>query len=281
MNILVTGGAGFIGTNLCERLVADGHDVVSLDNYFTGSTDNHVAGVTYVIGGTRSIHEVLPTDKFDIIYHLGEYARVEQSFEDWDLVYKFNKLGTMSVLEYAKKINAKLVYAGSSTKFADNHDGYIKSPYTWSKESNTELVKLFCQWNSIDYAITYFYNVYGPREMGNGKYGTLIALFKEKIKNGEPLTIVLPGSQRRNFTHVDDIVDGLIIIGEKGYGDELGIGHDESYSVMEVAGLFGGPIKILPERKGNRISGKVVTDRTKALGWYPKRNLEDYIQNGC
>ena len=117
--------------------------------------------------------------------------------------------------------------------------------------------------------------------MGNGKYGTLIALFKEKIKNGEPLTIVLPGSQRRNFTHVDDIVDGLIIIGEKGYGDELGIGHDESYSVMEVAGLFGGPIKILPERKGNRISGKVVTDRTKALGWYPKRNLEDYIKNGC
>ena len=282
MNILVTGGAGFIGSNLSERLVNDEHTVVSLDNYFTGTRDNHVANVTYVTGDTQIIEQSFSDEiKFDLIYHLGEYARVEQSFEDWDLVYQFNKLGTMAVLNYAKKVGAKLIYAGSSTKFADQHDGYIKSPYTWSKESNTEFVKLFCEWNNMDYAITYFYNVYGPKEMGNGKYGTLIALFKEKMDKGEPLTVVLPGTQRRNFTHVDDIVDGLIIIGSNGYGDELGIGHDISYSVMDVAELFGGPIKTLPERKGYRMSGKVVTDRTKALGWFPKRNLEEYINDGC
>ena len=278
MNILVTGGAGFIGSNLCERLVNDNHNVVSLDNYFTGSRNNQIANVTYITGDTQTIElEFNDNTKFDIIYHLGEYARVEQSFNDFELVYNYNKLGTMAVLNFAKKVEAKLIYAGSSTKFADQHDGYIKSPYTWSKESNTEFVKLFCEWNNMDYAITYFYNVYGPREMGKGKYGTLIALFKEKIDRGEPLTVVLPGTQRRNFTHVDDIVDGLIIIGEKGYGDELGIGHNISYSVMEVAELFGGPIKTLPARKGNRMSGKVVTDRTKALGWYPKKELKDYI----
>jgi|TARA_A100001388_G_C28771856_1_gene504435 UDP-glucose 4-epimerase len=277
LKVLVTGGAGFVGSHLCERLVNEGHDVTSIDNYFTGSEDNHVQGVLYRDLDTRDVCE-LPTN-FDIVYHLGEYSRVEQSFDDFEKVWEYNKIGTKCILDFVKKCDAKLVYAGSSTKFTNEHIGYIKSPYTWSKETNTEFVKLFCEWNSIDYAITYFYNVYGPREIESGPYATLIAMFINKVKNGEPLTIVQPGTQKRNFTHIDDIIDGLILVGKEGYGDEYGIGCDDSYTIMDVAAMFGinTKIEMLPARKGNRMSAKVITDRTRALGWSSRKNLKDYI----
>ena len=134
-------------------------------------------------------------------------------------------------------------------------------------------------WFNIPYAITYFYNVYGEREIQTGRYATLIALFKEKIKNKERLTIVSPGTQKRNFTHIDDIIDGLVLVGENGYGDEFGIGSPEAFTVLEVAELFGGEIQMLPERKGNRMMADVVTDKTQALCWSPKCNLADYIEN--
>jgi len=276
MRILVTGGAGFVGSHLCERLVADGHHVVSVDNYYTGSENNHVDGVTYLESDTQWMSSIL-IPNFDMVYHLGEYSRVEQSFDDFETVWEYNKLGTKAVLDFVKESNAKLIYAGSSTKFAFEHPGYVKSPYTWSKESNTEFVKLFCEWNNIDFAITYFYNVYGPREIEYGSYATLIALFKRKMENGEPLTVVSPGTQQRNFTHVSDIVDGLILVGMNGHGDEYGIGHPTAYTILEVAEMFGGDIEMLPERKGNRLSAKVITDKTKELGWNPKYELKDYI----
>lgn len=278
-NILVTGGAGFVGSHLCERLKNDGHKVVSVDNYFTGSVDNHVPGVTYINLDTKNIMfdlELVNT-KFDYIYHLGEYSRVEQSFEDFHTVWRFNTLGIKSMLEFAKTKKAKFIYAGSSTKFAVTDPLYIQSPYAWSKESNTKLVKLFCEHNDIDYAITYFYNVYGPREIKSGDYATLIALFQGKMERGDPLTVVSPGTQKRNFTHVNDIVDGLVLVGEQGYDDEYGIGSPDSYTVLEVAKMFGGDIKMLPERKGNRMSAQIVTLRTKELGWSVKHNLQDYI----
>lgn len=276
--ILVTGGAGFVGSHLCERLVSLGHNVTSLDNYFTGSRDNHVDGVNYVMGGTQDIYYLFYEDTFDYIYHLGEYSRVEQSYDDMSIVWLFNKVGTYEVIRYAKKINAKLIYSGSSTKFADNTPGYEQSPYTWSKATNTEFLKQYADWYGLDYAITYFYNVYGPREITNGKYATLIGIYAEAMRNDMVLPVVLPGTQKRNFTHIDDIVDALILIGENGKGDEYGIGHPDSYSVLDVAELFGGKIKHLPERKGNRMSAQVLTDKTRALGWSPKRNLPDYIK---
>ena len=133
-------------------------------------------------------------------------------------------------------------------------------------------------WFNVPYAITYFYNVYGPREIQTGKYATLIALFKEKMKNGEPLTIVSPGSQKRNFTHIDDIINGLILVGENGYGDEIGIGSPEAYSIKEIAEMFGGKIEMLPERKGNRMTADVISAKTEALGWKPTRTIGKYIE---
>lgn len=277
--ILVTGGAGFIGSNLCERLSQEAdNEVYSLDNYFTGSIENHVENVIYIKGATSDIAELI-TFSPDIIYHLGEYSRVEQSFDDIEKVWEYNKDGIFAVLEFARKTGAKIVYAGSSTKFGDGGLGRSQSPYAWTKASNTELVENYGVWFNVPYAIVYFYNVYGKREIQSGKYATLIALFKEKMKNDEPLTIVSPGTQKRNFTHIDDIIDGLVLVGKYGYGDEFGIGSPESYTILEIAQMFGGEIEMLPERKGNRMSADVMTEKTEALGWKATRGIKEYIEN--
>lgn len=275
--ILVTGGAGFVGSHLCERLAQNSqNEVYSLDNYFTGSTDNHVPGVEYIKGNTSDIDKLV-SFRPDIVYHLGEYSRVEQSFDDMEAVWKFNKDGIFSVLEFVRKNGCKILYAGSSTKFGDGGLGRSASPYAWTKATNTELVMNYGDWFNVPYAITYFYNVYGGREIASGKYATLIALFKEKMKNGEPLTVVSPGNQKRNFTHIEDIIDGLVLVGDYGYGDEFGIGCPDSYSILDVAKMFSGQVEMLPERRGNRMVADVITDKTNALGWSPKRSLKDYI----
>ena len=276
--VLVTGGAGFVGSNLCERLAQDeNNEVYSLDNYFTGSKDNHVPNVTYIEGLTADIDQLIDFEPHTI-YHLGEYSRVEQSFDDIEKVWRYNKDGIFAVLQFARKTGAKIVYAGSSTKFGDGGLGRSQSPYAWSKATNTELVENYGNWFNVPYAIVYFYNVYGKREIQTGKYATLIALFKEKMRKGEALTIVSPGTQKRNFTHVDDIINGLVLVGENGYGDEFGIGSPEAYSIKEIAEMFGGKIEMLPERKGNRMTADVVTAKTEALGWKPTRTIKEYIE---
>ncbi|MFO0765108.1 MAG: NAD-dependent epimerase/dehydratase family protein [Patescibacteria group bacterium] len=275
--VLVTGGAGFIGSHLCERLLADGYTVISLDDYSAGSKDNHIAGVDYREGHTRDIATLVP-EQIDLVYHLGEYARVEQSFNDVQKVFASNMVGTQAVLEFVRANGAKLIYAGSSTKFADAGIGRDQSPYAWTKATNTNLVQRYADWFGIKYAITYFYNVYGPRERADVNTGTLVAIFADRTKKGLPLQVRLPGTQRRNFTHVNDIVDGLMLVGERGEGDEYGLGHPDSYSILEVAQMFGGDIEYLPERPGNRMtSGVDIRRATLELGWSPKNALPAYI----
>ena len=278
-NILITGGAGFIGSNLCEELVKkEDFRVTSLDNYSTGSSENHIQGVNYIAGDTSQI-EKLVDFKPDIVYHLGEYSRVEQSFFEVEKVWNYNKLGTFSVLEFCRKNKCKIVYAGSSTKFGDGGLGRSQSPYGWTKASNTELVVNYGEWFGLDYAICYFYNAFGKREISKGKYATLIALFAEKMRKGENLTVVSPGNQRRNFTNVKDIISALVLIGEKGHGDEYGIGNSESFSVLEIAKIFGGNIDMIPPRKGNRFDSSVISEKTLSLGWKPKYSVVEYIKD--
>src|SRR3989344_3162056 len=274
--ILVTGGAGFIGSNLCKRLAKDGHKVISLDNYFTGSRENHVKGVEYREGHTKDGEKHVPEPP-DLIYHLGEYSRLEKSFEDVEQVWDLNQYGTFAVLEFTRRRGAKLVYAGSSTKFSDGGLGRDQSPYAWSKASMSELVRNYGDWFGINYAITYFYNVYGPNERA-GVMGTVNAIFKEQYKRGLPLGVVAPGTQVRIFTHVHDIVDGLVVVGARGTGDGYGIGSTEdAYSILELARLFGREVIMLPERQGNRMQAAIDCSKTRALGWAPRRSLKDDI----
>ena len=273
--VLVTGGAGFIGSHLCERLVAEGHNVISLDNYFAGTKDSSVNGVEYREGHTKDINQHVPETP-DIVFHLGEYSRVEKSLTEPEVVWDLNKVGTFAVLEFCRAKNVKVVYAGSSTKFGDGGLGRDQSPYAWSKATNTELVRNYGNWYGVPYAITYFYNVYGPRERA-GAFGTVIEIFRQKLMKGEPLTVNAPGTQKRNFTHVSDIVDALVLVGEKGEGDDFGIGDERAYSILEVAEMFGGEVRMMPEVAGNRMGSEIDTSKTRLLGWEPKHALANYI----
>ncbi|CAN5742470.1 SDR family oxidoreductase [soil metagenome] len=273
--ILVTGGAGFIGSSLCARLVADGHRVISIDNYFAGTKDAHVAGVDYREGHTNDIADLVPETP-DLICHLGEYSRVEKSLLEPATVWDLNKAGTFGVLEFWRAKGCKLLYAGSSTKFGDGGLGRDQSPYAWTKATNTELVRNYGDWYGLSYAITYFYNVYGPGERA-GAYGTLIEIFRQRQLAGEQLRVNAPGTQKRNFTHIDDIVEGLVLVGESGVGDDFGLGDSRAYSILEVAEMFGGEIVMGPEVAGNRMSADIDTSKTRLLGWTPTRALIDYI----
>ncbi|HEX5774775.1 MAG TPA: NAD-dependent epimerase/dehydratase family protein, partial [Candidatus Paceibacterota bacterium] len=230
--ILVTGGAGFIGSHLCRRLVSEGHRVISLDNYFAGSRENHVPGVEYREGHTKDIERLVPESP-DLVYHLGEYSRVEQSVLEPDVVHDLNIIGTDAVIAYWRERKCKLVYAGSSTKFGNAGWDKESVPYVATKARNTECVKQIGEQEGLPYAITYFYNVYGPGERA-GVYGTVIEAFRRMYLAGVPFAVTRPGTQERNFTHVDDIVDGLLLIAEKGQGDEYGLGNERTFSVLEV-----------------------------------------------
>lgn len=276
--VVVTGGAGFVGSRLVARLAKEGHRVISLDNYFAGRRENHVPGVEYREGHTKDIAKHIPETP-DLIFHLGEYSRVEQSMLEPDVVEDLNVAGTRGVVEFWKHKKCKLVYAGSSTKFSnEGWDGKELVPYVRTKAANTELVKTVGEELGLQYAIAYFYNVYGPGERA-GVYGTVIESFRQMYASGTPLAVTSPGTQVRNFTHVDDIVDGLLLVAERGHGDEYGLGNDRGYSVLEVAKLFGGEVVMLPERAGNRTSSFLDASKSHALGWLPSHSLEGYISS--
>jgi UDP-glucose 4-epimerase len=276
--VVVTGGAGFVGSNLCARLLSEGYRVIALDNLFAGSEQALPEGVEFRKGHTKDIAILVPETPH-LVYHLGEYARVEQSLEEApSLVWDLNTAGTFAVVEFCRSKKVKLVYAGSSTKFGDDGKARDATPYGWTKATNTELVRNYGSWFGMSYAITYFYNVFGNNERA-GRYGTLIAMFKEMYTSGGPLTVTSPGTQERNFTHVDDIVDGLIVVGKHGEGDGYALGNERSYTILEVARLFGREIVMLPERRGNRLTSGLDTTKSRALGWEARRSLEDDIHS--
>ncbi|KKW30441.1 MAG: ADP-L-glycero-D-mannoheptose-6-epimerase [Candidatus Kaiserbacteria bacterium GW2011_GWC2_52_8b] len=277
--VIVTGGAGLIGSSLIELLVPK-YRVVSLDNYFIGKKENHVEGAEYVEGHTKDIEQLLGKENPVIIFHLGEYSRVEQSFDDIAFVWDLNVSGTFHVLEYWRKRKCRLLYAGSSTKFSAGGQGRHQSPYAWMKATNTELVANYGAWFGLPYAITYFYNNYGPRELSTGPYASVMGRFKEQYWKGELITVVSPGTQKRNFTYVGDTARALLSVGEKGQGDEYGIGSPESYSILEIAKMFTDTIVMLPERPGNRLDSVVDTTRMeKEFGWKPEHTVRDYIES--
>lgn len=278
--ILVTGGAGHVGSHIIEMLTKDpNNQVISLDNYFTGSKDNHIAGAEYREGHTKDIEKLVPETP-DIIYHLGEYARIAPSFDDVTEVYDMNIAGTVAVVEFCRTRKvAKLVYAASSTKFAIEGNGRHQNPYSFTKATNVDLINNYGRWYDLNYAICYFYNAFGPRENGIGKYATLIAKFEQAYLNGEPFQVVKPGTQKRNFTYVKDLARGIILAGEKGKGDGYALNNTKGFSVIEIAEAFGGSIEYIDGYPGRFESGDSPTKARDELGWETSVDIIDYIKD--
>tara|TARA_B100000700_G_scaffold331302_1_gene462988 strand:+ start:5482 stop:6345 length:864 start_codon:yes stop_codon:yes gene_type:complete len=282
MKILVTGGAGFIGSSLIEELLSryKNINITSLDNYFTGNIKNHINDkrVNYIKGNTWDIDELVKPD-IDIIFHFGEYSRIVNSFKDIDYVLKSNGYGTMKIVNFCHKNNVKLIYSASSSKFGNDGKDENLSPYSWTKAKNVELIKNFGEWYSLKYEIVYFYNVYGPKQIMEGDYKAVIGIFEGQYKKGEPLTVVSPGTQSRDFTHIDDIINGIIMTIEKGFNSEYMLGTGKNWKLADVASMFTDNWVLVPERRGERLSSVILDNtNTKKLGWEPKINLKNYIE---
>ncbi|GAA2698327.1 NAD-dependent epimerase/dehydratase family protein [Actinoplanes palleronii] len=282
--LLVTGGAGFVGTALIRSLLTEFPDatIVSLDNYFTGTPENHIddSRISYLEGSTVDLAKIwaahgLPAP--ELVFHLGEYSRIVQSFEDHDLTWDFNVLGTKEVIKFTATAGAKLIYAGSSSKFGNDGDDENLNPYAWTKAKNIEYIKNYSNWFGLDYAITYFYNVYGPGQIANGKYATVIGIFERLYLAGKPLTVVSPGTQTRDFTHIDDIVRGLLLVARGGTGDGYLLGTGREWPLAEVATMFGTEIQLIPALPGERVRGKADLTKAAELGWQPENQLDKYI----
>jgi UDP-glucose 4-epimerase len=275
MKILVTGGAGFVGTNLIKRLLNDRHEVQSLDNYSTGLKSNEVNGCRYWTG---DIQNVWTMDKdFDVIFHMAAIARIQPSFEKPQDYIETNFNGTYEVVKFCNNHNIPLIYAGSSSK----HSGRFKNPYTFSKDLGEDIITLYCEHFGLLASIARFYNVYGPHQLTKGGYTTLIGRWIHNIQNGKDCVIYGDGSKRRDFTHIDDIVEALVRIPQKeawGYAFELGRG--KNYSVNEVAEMFGIIPKYEDDKPGEAettLNDDIVAK--EILDWEAVIELEPYIKS--
>ena len=278
MKILVTGGLGFVGSSLVDKLVIRGHDVIVIDNLSSESSSEQYKNehANYFIVDIRDINKIkLP--KFDVIYHLAGMARIQPSFHDPLEYIDVNVKGTAEVCEFAKRCNAKLIYSSSSSI----NNGKFKTPYTFSKWGGEEVLNTWIECYNINAMICRFYNVYGPREPQTGDYATVVRKFIRKYENNEPLTIVGNGKQRRDFTHVDDITDGLIRIMDVGKQKELyHLGRGINYSINELAAMFiDAKIEHVPLRKGEgEVTLADYEDTFSRLGWRAQKNLTEYIK---
>ena len=279
-NILVTGGAGFIGTNLIKTLIKDNYYITSIDNYSTGSKENEIEGVKYIDSDIELIDQL--ESKFDLCFHLAAQSRVQPSFEDPQESTRVNVNGTMKVMEWAKKQSVKVIYAGSSSKHHDPSD----SPYAMTKYLGEEICKLYKKSLKVNVEIARFYNVYGPNEPLDEKFGNVIGIWREKVRLDKPLTIVGDGNQKRDFTHVDDIIDGILKIAfsDKNHIDAWELGSGVSYSIKELFNMFKERFNVtsvyVDDQPGNyRKTLRVNDDVIKELNWNPQDRLKDYINS--
>jgi UDP-glucose 4-epimerase len=293
MKCLVTGGAGFIGTNLIKRLVSDGHKVVSLDNYSTGKKENEVDGCQYFEVDLSEVkYYSFFQDKPSVIFHLAALSRIQPSFDNPEQTFKSNVYSTVNIMEDARRNQIPVVYAGTSSVHGDK---YI-NPYTFTKWQAEEIVKMYSELFDIPSCICRFYNVYGPGQTTEGAYCNVLGVFEKQYREGKPLTITSDGEQRRDFVHVEDIVDGMVKCMEamhgvvdmrfSGWVFELGTG--KNYSINEIAKAFsiitpmgGGeyPTKYIDAEPGE-MKETLCTDGTanEILGWNPKGDIIEYIK---
>ena len=283
--VLVTGGAGFVGTNLIKLLLKKTkHKIISVDNYSSGSKNNHIkdSRVKYVKGETKNISQIIKNPK-DItsIFHFGEFARIYQSFINMNECISSNSVGTNAIFNYCLKNKIKLIYSATSASLGNRGNDKNLSPYAFTKAKNLELLENLKKWFKFKYEVIYFYNVYGPHQISQGKMATVIGIFENCYKLKKSLPVVRPGTQTRRFTHIQDTVEICYQAWKKKLCRHYSIASHKNYSILDVAKMFDTKIKYLPKRPGERYVSALtnVNLSNKVHKYFGKINLEDYIED--
>lgn len=283
--VVVTGGAGFIGSNLIKFLLKKTrYKIVSLDNYSTGLKKNHIKDnrVIYIRGENQNISNILDKykKKIKVIFHFGEFSRIYQSFKMYEKCIRSNLKGSFEVVTFCTKNKIKIIYSATSSMLGNNGKDENLSPYSWSKSKNLEMIKNFNNWFNLKYEIVFFYNVYGPGQIKNSKMSAVIGVFEFLFEQKKPLTVVKPGNQKRDFTHIDDIVRGCYLAWKKGRQTEYMLGTKKQYMIYDIAKMFRTKIKFIPYRKGERFKSSITNDNAKNhLNYKAKIDIKDYIKD--
>ncbi len=282
--IVITGGAGFIGSNLIKYLLTKNKkNIISIDNYSSGSKKNHIkdSRVRYIRGENLNFSKILEKykNKIQIIFHFGEFSRIYQSFLQHEKCINYNINGSFEVIKFATKNKIKLIYSATSAALGNKGKDENLSPYAWSKSKNIELIKNFSKWFGLKYELVYFYNVYGPGQILKTNMSAVIGIFETQYKNKKPLTVVRPGTQKRDFTHVYDIVRGCYLAWSKGSQSEYMLGTNKQYSIIQIAKMFKTKIRFIPYRKGERFTSFIPNNNaSKILKYKATINISDYIK---
>jgi UDP-glucose 4-epimerase len=286
-NILVTGGCGFIGSNLVDKLVKDPNNkVIVVDNLDTGKKENCNKNAHYIFEDIRDIFDESEEkyDKYieqlktiDVVFHLAALARIQPSFEKPQETMDINTRGTSLLCEFARKNNAKVVYAGSSSFYG----GVYLNPYTFTKWQGEEICKMYSEVYGTSTVIARFFNVYGKRHLKTGPYATVVGIFENQKSNNQALTITGTGEQRRDFTHVDDITSGLISMSKEEWsGEVFNLGTGKNHSINELAKMFKTDTTYIPARPGEAwITLADIQKSIDNIDYYPEVELEDYVSS--
>ena len=283
--IIITGGAGFIGTNLIKLLLKKTkYKIVSIDNYSSGLKKNHIKNknVSYIKADTINISQILKyPNKINSIFHFGEFPRIYQSFMKMNECINSNSVGTNAVFNYCLKNKIKLIYSATSASLGNKGIDKNLSPYAFTKAKNLELLENLKKWSNFKYEVIYFYNVYGPHQICKGDMATVIGIFEDHYKYKKPLPIVKPGNQTRRFTHIYDTVEVCYQAWKKNLCRHYSIAHHKSYSILDVAKMFGTKIRYLNKRPGERYASALTNMNlsNKVYKHFGKINLRNYINN--